>query len=158
MIRCPGYRSKLICPKLASNPWLSGFENCTWLKVLKNSVRNSKYLLSVTRMCLLSEISQLLIPGPRSEFRPSVPYVNSGTPTSPPEHVGSSFGQGVHTRFVGSNQKFPSVGFPCPSAQSLENPPFAAFGFGFRGFTRRTGPTTSGRSRKLFCPLAFPLE
>ena len=47
-----------------------------WLNTLKASARNSKYLLSVTAMCLSSAISKLVRQGLRKLFLPPFPKVS----------------------------------------------------------------------------------
>src|SRR5438105_1306855 len=71
----------VIWPKLASPTFVAGFKNCGWLKVLKNSVRNSKLCASFTLNVLASDMSQLFSPGPSTVPSPSPPYpVGGGVP------------------------------------------------------------------------------
>src|SRR5713101_2525356 len=60
-----------------------GGPNCGWLKRLKNSVRNSRYALSVTLVLLKTAKSKLVMPCCRSDgsTRASLPKPQSGGAT-----------------------------------------------------------------------------
>src|SRR5579863_4819904 len=53
-------------------------ENCGWLKVLKNSPRNSRLLVSRILISFEIDISQLYCPGERYVPRPMFPYIVAG--------------------------------------------------------------------------------
>src|ERR1700722_16408050 len=92
-----GPRSSVTWPKVGLPPTSSTLKNCVWLKVLKNSARNSMILLSVIWVFLMIEVSKLSIPRPRRGFRPKLPKENRGIPLAGsvgPDHV--VLLQGVH--------------------------------------------------------------
>src|ERR1700691_5737166 len=63
---------KLLAAKLPTGAW-----NWAWLKVLKNSARNSRETLSVMGVALCNAVSKLLMPGPEKNRRLELP----GTPS-----------------------------------------------------------------------------
>src|SRR5271165_6294004 len=58
-------------------PPIPGFSKLAWLKMLKNSARNSSLVRSVIDVVFEKAISRLMYPGPRIKLRGSVPYVAS---------------------------------------------------------------------------------
>ena len=63
----------VIFPKVASDTFASGFANCGWFNILKNSARNSS-LDSAIFILLFKLRSQLACPGPRIMPTPEFPY------------------------------------------------------------------------------------
>src|SRR5580693_1475451 len=55
-----------------------GGPNCGWLKMLKNSERNSRCARSVSKKVLLTPKSNCQVPGPRSRSRGAVPNSPAG--------------------------------------------------------------------------------
>src|ERR1700722_6292664 len=106
------------------------------------------------------EISKLLIPGPRIEFRDRSPNVNRGIPgwSAGLRQFGSENGHGAQTKFVGLILKslvLSTESFVAALLHWLGNE-FEVF----RGLTRGTGPMTFTRLRSglWFCSLALLLE
>src|SRR5579864_2157604 len=65
------------CPKLAALTSVVIPPGSNWvvLKMLKNSIRNSSFMLSVKLVVFASEKSQFLMAGPRKILRPAFPCV-----------------------------------------------------------------------------------
>ena len=73
-----GSRALVTTPKLLLKKFPFGLPNCVWLKMLKNSARNSTAVDSVTAVDFISAKSVLKIPGPwknRLLELPNVPSV-----------------------------------------------------------------------------------
>src|SRR5262249_17801730 len=66
-------------PAKVPSPLLTtrGSRKLAWLKMLKNSARNSSFNLSLIAVVLAKARSKLMYPGPRIELRANVPYVAS---------------------------------------------------------------------------------
>ena len=63
-----GVGSALIAPNCPNKKFV-------WLRILKNSARNSRCICSRIGNCLTSEVSQVLYPGPSMMLRPALPNV-----------------------------------------------------------------------------------
>src|SRR5581483_328698 len=97
-----GSRALVICPELPAFAPLNGVPavgadieaftspHCVWLKTLKYSNRSCTRVFSVKMKFLNSDMSQLLIPGPRSQLRRTFPKLPSAgrAKTAGLNHVG----------------------------------------------------------------------
>ena len=63
----------MICPKFPAETSVFGLLYTGWLKRLNASARNSSLKRSLIGVVLAIERSTVLVPGPISELRPSVP-------------------------------------------------------------------------------------
>src|SRR5260370_34000350 len=63
-----GVGSALIAPNCPNKKFV-------WLRILKNSARNSRCICSRIGNCLTREVSQVLYPGPSMMLRPALPNV-----------------------------------------------------------------------------------
>src|SRR5713226_1318664 len=86
----PAFGLPRLCPAVGADRFLFTFAHCVWLKTLKNSKRSCNRALSVKLKFLNSDISQLLIPGPRRKLRRTVPKLPSAGRAKIPglNHVG----------------------------------------------------------------------
>src|SRR5580658_9297854 len=72
-----GARALVTTPKLLLAKFPDGLLNCAWLKILKNSVRNSSEVRSVIAVVFSNAKSVLRIPGPWKNRRFALPNVPS---------------------------------------------------------------------------------
>src|SRR5512147_592688 len=63
------------CPNVGAASTLTGFEKLVWLKMLKNSVRNSIFCFSRIGKNFTRDISRFFWPGPRNELRGTSPQL-----------------------------------------------------------------------------------
>src|SRR5258707_15190129 len=73
-----------------------GLRKLAWLKMLKNSARNSSFNRSLMAVVLAKARSKLTYPGPRKKFRGYVPYVASEGSATTCELAGKIPGPGTH--------------------------------------------------------------
>src|SRR5690242_11628141 len=80
-----------------------GLRKLAWLKMLKNSARNSSFSLSLIAVVFANARSKLMYPGPRRKLRGYVPYVASEGSATTCEFDGNIPGPGVHVGSVSAH-------------------------------------------------------